>query len=169
MLIIQYDWKTYQPKWTFCHVETILDWISCGEIELLPEKSTDKEDIEAKTPHVDDTHVPKSIITKLREWEREERDDALSILVIWLLNRLSYLLTSLEEEKETEEVHQQIREVIVPEFDYADCCDQVIITDWVQWVVEQNEQIMWSIWVQVEALTKAVQALQKHPLFNNQK
>lgn len=38
MLTIIFDWKTYKPKWTFYSVETILDWIKCGDLEEVKEK-----------------------------------------------------------------------------------------------------------------------------------
>lgn len=125
MIQIQIDWKTYHPKWTFYHFETILDWISCGEIELISEKSADPRLPTANSWQARILPLDQSIITKLREelermWRiLEEMESFTSSEYVdgrkFQLQEVRDFLTSLEEEKETEEATQQIRDVIVPE------------------------------------------------------
>lgn len=150
---------------------------------FLPKENKEQSILSKLREHLDERKSRyTSSLTKRKNTEQDK-------LIIKLINEidLTFLfLDSLEEEKETEEVNyldartdeerardeaiqktvvttstQQIREVIVPEYEYIDCVEvkkgKVIVSP----DLKRDRQL--------KALTEAVIALQKHPLFNNQK
>ena len=69
MITITYEGKTYQPKWQFYHVESILDWIAWGDLEEVKEKTEEKRFISDYEYYKKDWEILKdtSILEKIRE------------------------------------------------------------------------------------------------------
>lgn len=102
MITIEFDGKTYKPKWQFYHVESILDWIAWGDLEEVKENEDSiLEKLRAENPII--TYIRSD---KLRE-ELERRIKVIEwIRSIWQwsyvsgrlfeLNEVRDFLTSLE-------------------------------------------------------------------------